>query len=225
MFTNIGGKIKVLVIVATILNIFACITYGTIMILYAILGSKMLGFLSAVGLDKAVVDMTGGARGAFGIAAGIVIIIAGSFACWLIAFIPYGLGQLIQNSDRIVKNTEAAKTGLAKIHKTQQEGGVSTPYGMYPYPIYTDQFGRPVYPPMPGYAAYPDEEIPGENGTEASEAETAEDTQMQEKTEQAPEPALSSENGEKTSEEKKPLKEKHFPFPKKSEKKDKKDAE
>lgn len=205
MFTNIGGKIKVFVIVATILNIFACITYGTIMILYAILGSKMLGFLSAVGLDKAVVDMTGGAQGAFCIVAGIVIIIAGSFACWLIAFIPYGLGQLIQNSDRIVKNTEAAKAGLAKIHKTQQEGGSSTPYGVYPYPIYTDQFGRPIYPPMPGYASYPDDENAEESSAEESEAKKADDANVQEKSEQSPIPEAPSEDNrdsEKASEEK-----------------------
>ncbi len=229
MFTNIGGKIKVFVIVATILNIFACIIYGGIMITYAILGDKMLGFLSATGLDKAVVDMMGGARGAFGITAGIIIIIAGSFACWLIAFIPYGLGQMIQNSDRLVKNTEAIKTSLSKIHQTQQENNASMPYGMFPYPVYTDQFGRPIYP-APGFVTYPGEEAAAEDvlsqnaakseNTPASDAQT--NTNREE--EKSDRDNAIAENTAQEAEEK-TSKEKHSLFAKKSDKHKNKDGE
>lgn len=181
MFSNIGGKIKVFVIVVTILNIIGCILFGGIMIAYSILGDKMLAVLAAVGLDRAVVDMTRGAKGAFGVTAGLVIMTAGSFACWIVSFIPYGLGQLIQNSDRMVKSMDYMKNTMASLVQQDTDNDAGVQYGMYPYPIYTDQYGRPVYP-APGYGyypeeeanaqAYPGEEQPAEDASTRPEAES-----------------------------------------------------
>ncbi len=229
MFENIGGKIKVFVIVVTILNIIGCILFGGIMIAYSILGEKMLAVLAAVGLDKAVVDMTGGAKGAFGITAGLVIMTAGSFACWIISFIPYGLGQLIQNTDKLVKSMDYIRSDLSEFKQTQRDNevnGAGVQYAMYQYPLYTDQYGRPIYP-VPGYVYYPDDQAQSENVQNAEPAEETVPERSQEAAEtvdniQPTVPADAENNMEAKGENQK--KETDLPFEKESDKSEKNES-
>lgn len=139
MFRNIGGKIKVFVIVAAILGIITCICFGGTVVAYSLFGDKMLSFLSETWLDEVVKDMTGDATGALGVVTGIVIMTVGSLLIYLAAFIPYGLGQLIQNTDRMVKSLDSIKNLTANMQSNGTQGGV------YPYPVYTDEYGRPYY--------------------------------------------------------------------------------
>ena len=74
MFENIGGKIKTLAIVCTIIGIVISIAVG---ILY-------------------------GAEEDFG--AGLLIIILGCLSSWLGSFLLYGFGELIENTTEIRKN-------------------------------------------------------------------------------------------------------------------------
>lgn len=142
MFRNIGGKIKVAVIVAAVLGIIGCICFGAVVILYSVLGESLLAFLKDTGLDKAVTDMTGGAKGALGVVTGVVIMTAGSFLVYLAAFIPYGLGQLIQNTDKIVKSLDTLKDTSSDI----LSGIGDVQNGVYAYPVYVDEYGRPCNP-------------------------------------------------------------------------------
>ncbi len=143
MFRNIGGKIKVFVMVVTMLGFIACIVYGGIIIAYSVVGEKLLPFLAIVGLDKSVVGIAGTDGGIIGIIAGSAVVIIGSFVIWLLAFIPYGLGQLIQNTDKMVKSLDSIKSTLEFVHTNHAD---NSSYGEYPYAVYTDEYGRPYYP-------------------------------------------------------------------------------
>lgn len=143
MFRNIGGKIKVFVMVVTMLGFIACVVYGGIIIAYSVVGEKLLPFLAIVGLDKSVVGIAGTDGGIIGIIAGSAVVIIGSFVIWLLAFIPYGLGQLIQNTDKMVKSLDSIKSTLEFVHTNHAD---NASYGEYPYAVYTDEYGRPYYP-------------------------------------------------------------------------------
>lgn len=75
MFRNIGGKIKGLAKAATALGIIAYIVIGII--------------IMCIDDDIAFV--------------GVLVMIVGAFISWISSFILYGFGQLIENSDMLVK--------------------------------------------------------------------------------------------------------------------------
>ncbi len=81
MFNNIGGKIKTLAKVICWLGIIACVICGIVMM---IADEDMILF-------------------------GLLTMIAGSLLSWIGSFFAYGLGELIDNSSKLValaqKNT------------------------------------------------------------------------------------------------------------------------
>ena len=92
MFENIGGKIKGFAKFVCWLGIIASIIMG---ILSNVDGNPLLGILIAV---------------------------AGSVASWVGSFLTYGFGQLIENSDTLVKqNNEFINSNLFKNVSPQEE--------------------------------------------------------------------------------------------------------
>lgn len=79
MFSNIGTKIKGLATVVTWLGIIASLCIGS----------------SWMKLEE---DMA--------MVIGIIIIVAGSLLSWLMSFVLYGFGQLVDNSDKLVMMNE-----------------------------------------------------------------------------------------------------------------------
>ena len=78
MFSNIGGKIKSLAQIVCWMGIICSVVSGIILIDT----DDDLAFL------------------------GFVIIIIGSLLSWVSSFVLYGFGQLVENSDKLVLNTE-----------------------------------------------------------------------------------------------------------------------
>lgn len=82
MYSNIGGKIKALAVIVTVLCIILCL----------VLGAFLIGNNSP--------------------ALGIAVIILGSLASWISSFVLYGFGQLIENSDNLLYMTKKIKQSL-----------------------------------------------------------------------------------------------------------------
>jgi len=78
MFSNIGGKIKGFAAFICAIGIFCSIVAGVMI---------MLADESAIAL-------------------GLIIAVVGSLISWLGSFFSYGFGQLIENSDKLVKMVE-----------------------------------------------------------------------------------------------------------------------
>ncbi len=115
MFGNIGGKIKVFVIVVTILEIIGFILAGGALIALSIFGDTLTDGMISLGFGEIAVYIPHTSSGVIGIVTGIFIMVLGSFAAWIFSFIPYGLGQLIQNTDKLVRSVESVKNITAKI--------------------------------------------------------------------------------------------------------------
>lgn len=115
MFGNIGGKIKVFVIVVTILEIIGFILAGGALIALSIFGETLTDGMISLGFGEIAVYIPHTSSGIAGIVGGIVLMVLGSFAAWIFSFIPYGLGQLIQNTDKLVRSVENVKNITAKI--------------------------------------------------------------------------------------------------------------
>ena len=81
MFENIGDKIKVLAKVICIVEIIFSIIFGAICMF---IGKFRIAYIFN----------------------GIIIAFIGSLIAWISIFFMYGFGQLISNSDKIVKNIE-----------------------------------------------------------------------------------------------------------------------
>ena len=75
MFHNIGGKIKTLAVVITVIGIVASVLAGVI-----VMGGR-------------------GYPPAAGILFGLLTIIGGCLVSWIGSFLIYGFGQLIENTD------------------------------------------------------------------------------------------------------------------------------
>lgn len=80
MFNNIGNKIKTYAEVVSWIGIIACIILGVISIIAGI-ASETVG----------------------PIITGVLVALIGSLSCWIAAFVLYGFGQLVENSDILVK--------------------------------------------------------------------------------------------------------------------------
>jgi len=93
MFKNIGGKIKGLATVISIIGIAVSVIYGIILILG---GSMNSGNGAMVGL-------------------GFVVMIGGSLAAWIGSFLAYGFGELIENTTVIAELM--AKADAEKEHR------------------------------------------------------------------------------------------------------------
>lgn len=85
MFENIGGKIKVLAVVSTILGCIACIVLG-------------------------IIELASNA-----ILAGLFTIFLGCILSWLGSFLLYGLGELIETNQKIATMSENAYNCMEKI--------------------------------------------------------------------------------------------------------------
>lgn len=83
MFKNIGGKLKTLAEVSACLGIIASAIWGMILI--------------AVGIEDGY---------PFGIFLGLIVMVAGGLGSWILSFVMYGFGQLIENTDKIVEQQE-----------------------------------------------------------------------------------------------------------------------
>ncbi len=83
MYSNIGGKIKVLAKVIACIGVVICIIYGFVM-LVSMEGMALIGFL---------------------------IMTVGSLLSWLSSLVLYGFGELVENSSIIAnkKNTDIPK--------------------------------------------------------------------------------------------------------------------
>lgn len=77
MFNNIGEKIK---------------TLASVICIFGILSSVISG-ISYISKDEDLV------------AIGLIIMVAGSLASWVGSFMTYGFGQLIENTDILVRNS------------------------------------------------------------------------------------------------------------------------
>jgi len=164
MFENIGGKIKVFVIVFTVLEVIACILCGAAIIAFSLFKDAIMEPLAKIGLDGFVASISAGSEGPLGIVTGLIVMIAGSFAAWLFSFIPYGLGQLIQNTDKMVKGIDGVRVAVARNASPLNPAYHNVPYGYYPpapaqpYPVnpapvqpqppvnnapYSDSYGQP----------------------------------------------------------------------------------
>ena len=80
MFNNIGNKIKTYAEVVSWIGIIACIILGVISIIVGIANES----LEAIFI-------------------GILVALIGSLSCWIESFVLYGFGQLVENSDILVK--------------------------------------------------------------------------------------------------------------------------
>ena len=88
MFDNIGGKIKGLAKFFCWLGIIASFIGGIAVIA---MGVRVGSYYYSSGVD------------AITILSGIAIIILGSLISWIGSFLLYGFGQLIDNSDKLVR--------------------------------------------------------------------------------------------------------------------------
>ena len=82
MFNNIGGKIKTLSVVVTLIGIVASIIIG---IAFITNEEVLIGF---------------------------VVMLAGSFISWISSFVLYGFGELICNSDKIAKECNEIRLNM-----------------------------------------------------------------------------------------------------------------
>lgn len=89
MFNNIGSKIKGLASFFTWIGIIASL----------VIGLNMLGHENTRG-------------------AGISIMILGSLLSWVMSFVLYGFGQLVENSDKLVSMNEQT-TGKSGVNSSQ----------------------------------------------------------------------------------------------------------
>jgi len=80
MFNNIGNKIKTYAEIVSWIGIIACIIIGVISIISGI-ASATIG----------------------PIIVGLLVALIGCLTCWISAFVLYGFGQLVENSDIIAK--------------------------------------------------------------------------------------------------------------------------
>lgn len=80
MFDNIGGKIKALAQVVCWIGIVCSVIYGIVLMT----------------TDEDLVM------------AGFIVLVMGSVLAWVSSFALYGFGQLIENTDKIVLNTQQA---------------------------------------------------------------------------------------------------------------------
>lgn len=85
MYSNIGGKIKALAMVVCGIGAFISVVYGIYLIVNYSTGAE---------IDYRVLLV------------GLIIIIIGVLLSWTGSFVLYGFGQLVQNSDRLVKHAE-----------------------------------------------------------------------------------------------------------------------
>ena len=75
MFDNIGGKIKALAQVVTWIGIIASIISG----------------IAIISIDDEMIFV------------GLMVMIFGALSSWASSFVLYGFGQLVENSDKLVK--------------------------------------------------------------------------------------------------------------------------
>ena len=108
MFKNIGKKIKGLAVVLCILGILIAVVIGLLFIVIAVglLGNQLFPTLSK------------GVK----IGLGIISIVVGFLGSWIGSFVLYGLGQLIDNTDKLVaqKQQEEYQQALQAIQTIQQ---------------------------------------------------------------------------------------------------------
>ena len=123
MFSNIGGKIKVLAVVMCILGMVASLAIGVIVII----GGGFLRFSGSYG-----------SAGTAATIVGILIIIFGCLFSWIGSFVLYGYGELI------AKMMETADNTRNMLFAMQQKGGGS-PSGFAPVP----PFPEPPVQPQP----------------------------------------------------------------------------
>lgn len=94
MFDNIGGKIKTLTKVLMWISISVFFIYGIVLI-----------------FDNEVLK-------------GFLVMVVGFLGSWLSSFFLYGFGQLIENSDNLVKNTE--RQNLKEDYREWKNDGLIT---------------------------------------------------------------------------------------------------
>ncbi|MBR3866067.1 MAG: hypothetical protein IKM67_05070 [Clostridia bacterium] len=87
MFDNIGGKIKKLAKIVTIVGIAASIVVGVC--LYAAIPTKIVEIIS------------------------LIVIVVGSVVSWIASFAVYAYGQLVENSDKAVRLLERQEKVVA----------------------------------------------------------------------------------------------------------------
>ncbi len=92
MFNNIGGKIKGLARFICWIGIILSILIGVIMILG--------GDVDVSGIEGAEAAASLQSMGWVG---GVLFIIIGCLASWIGSFFTYGFGQLIENTDKLVR--------------------------------------------------------------------------------------------------------------------------
>lgn len=95
MFDNIGGKIKTLAKVLCWIGIAFSVITGI---------AVMFGSVSSVSYNGSRY-----ATGGSSVVAGILIIVLGCLFSWLGSFFAYGFGQLIENSDELVRLKKSEK--------------------------------------------------------------------------------------------------------------------
>ena len=101
MFNNIGGKIK---------------GFAQVVCWLGIIGSVITGFV--------FIGISGNSESGGGIAIlGILIAIVGSITSWIGSFLTYGFGQLVENSDTLVKqsNSPTSNKPLGNISTQQSD--------------------------------------------------------------------------------------------------------
>lgn len=91
MFEDIGNKIKTITEVFLAMGIICCIILGIVIINS---GSILYGLL---------------------------IIIIGSFSCWIFSLLSYGFGQLLENSDKLVERNEKLIELIEKLKISTEE--------------------------------------------------------------------------------------------------------
>ncbi|MBE6572328.1 MAG: zinc-ribbon domain-containing protein [Ruminococcaceae bacterium] len=119
MYSNIGKKIKVLTVIITVILMLGALGTGAYFII--------------TGLDYFDYG------GEYFVYLGIAIAIAGPILAWIMSFMMYGFGQLIDNTDKLVK--------LAQVNKAADAA-----------PVYTAPVQTPVVPAVPVAPAVPVEE-------------------------------------------------------------------
>lgn len=80
MFNNIGSKIKIYAEVVSWIGIIICVIFGIILIISGVRNESADSIFS-----------------------GLLITLIGSLFCWISSFVLYGFGQLVENSDILVK--------------------------------------------------------------------------------------------------------------------------
>ena len=146
MFNDIGGKLKGLAKVTTILGIISSVLSGIVQM-----------------IDQPL--------------AGILIMVLGSVLFWISSFTIYGLGQLIENTDELVKQGRQAPAAPRSPMVPEAQPAYTAPVPQ-PTPVYVapaaqpaPQHTAPAAQPAPQHAApaaQPSETavegIPAENG-------------------------------------------------------------